>query len=215
MAEPLFPVFFKLAGRPCLVVGAGAVAASKISSLVEAGAVVTVVAPQASPEIERLANDGKIRWASRIFLPGDLDGVFLAIAATSDPTVNCLVFLESRQRGVLCNSVDDPPHCDFYFPSIVRRGDLQFAISTAGESPALAQRLRIELDESLDARLGKWLREIGELRREILASEPASEARKSLLHRLASHGAWEAWQSRQSTPAEITPEDSAPALVTR
>ncbi|HUO33656.1 MAG TPA: bifunctional precorrin-2 dehydrogenase/sirohydrochlorin ferrochelatase [Candidatus Acidoferrum sp.] len=215
MAQPLFPVFLKLAGRPCLVVGAGNVASSKILSLVEAGAVVTVVAPHASPEIEHLANDGTIRWASRIFLPGDLDGVFLAIAATSDPTVNLLVFLESRQRGVLCNSVDDPPHCEFYFPAVVRRGDLQFAISTAGESPALSQRLRIELDESLDDGLGDWLREIGERRREILASEPPSEARKLRLRGLASRESWEAWQAQKSSKQECVRENSAPVLVAR
>lgn len=215
MAENLFPIFLKLVGRSCLVVGAGTVAASKIHSLVEAGAGVTVVAPDAAEEIRQLASEGKIRWAARIFLPGDLDGIFLTIAATADPTVNRLVFLESQQRGVLCNSVDDPPHCDFYFPSIVRRGDLQLAISTAGESPALAQRLRIELEASLDARLGEWLRDIGELRREIVAAEPASDARKSWLHRLASRESWEAWQSRQQAPVEPSPQNSSSALATR
>ncbi|HTV59097.1 MAG TPA: bifunctional precorrin-2 dehydrogenase/sirohydrochlorin ferrochelatase [Verrucomicrobiae bacterium] len=219
MAENLFPIFLKLAGRSSLVVGAGEIAASKIRSLLDAGAHVTVVAPRAGEEIQQLAAVGKIRWAARIFLPGDLENVFLAIAATSDAEVNRLVFLESQRRGILCNSVDDPPHCDFYFPSVVRRGDLQVAISTAGESPSLAQRLRIELEASLDARLGEWLREIGELRREILAAVPASDARKSLLHRLASRESWEAWQRRQSVAesAEIhagDPEqDSSPVVV--
>jgi precorrin-2 dehydrogenase / sirohydrochlorin ferrochelatase len=215
MAEPLFPIFLKLAGRPCLVVGAGAVAASKIRSLLEAGAKVTVVAPHAAEEIQSLAAEGAIHWSARIFLPSDLEGIFLAIAATSDAEANRLVFLESQQRGVLCNSVDDPPHCDFYFPSVVRRGDLQVAISTAGESPALAQRLRVELETSLDARLAEWLRELGNLRRQILVSEPSSDARKSLLHRLASQESWEAWLSRQSSSVAPSSEENSPAEVTR
>lgn len=215
MAEPLFPIFVKLAGRPCLVVGAGAVATSKVRSLLEAGANVTVVAPHANEEIQRLASQNAIRLSARIFLPGDLEEIFLAIAATSDPEVNRLVFLESQQRGVLCNSVDDPPHCDFYFPSVVRRGDLQVAISTAGESPALAQRLRVDLEESLDARLGDWLRELGDLRRKILASEPSSDARKSLLIRLASQESWEAWLSHRSSSIPPAPEENCSAAVTR
>jgi precorrin-2 dehydrogenase / sirohydrochlorin ferrochelatase len=215
MAEPLFPIFVKLAGRPCLVVGAGAVAASKIRSLLEAGAKVTVVAPHAAEEIQSLASEGAIHWSARIFLPSDLEGIFLAIAATSDSEVNRLIFLESQQRGVLCNSVDDPPHCDFYFPSVVRRGDLQVAISTAGQSPALAQRLRVELETSFDARLAEWLRELGNLRRQILATEPSSDARKSLLHRLASQESWEAWLSRRSSSTAPPSEENSPVAVTR
>lgn len=218
MAENLFPIFLKLTGRPSLVVGAGEIAACKIRSLLDAGARVTVVAPNATKEIQALAAAGKIRWAARIFLAGDLEDISLAIAATSEAEVNRLVFLESQRRGILCNSVDDPPHCDFFFPSVVRRGDLQVAISTAGESPSLAQRLRMELEASLDERLGSWLREIGELRREILAAEPASSARKSQLHRLASRESWEAWQLRQSAdgivelPADVA-QGKPPAVA--
>lgn len=215
MPEPLFPVFLKLADRPCLVVGAGSVAASKIRSLLDSGARVTVVAPQANDEIQSLAADGAIHWSARIFLPSDLDGAFLAVAATSDAGVNRLVFLESQRRGVLCNSVDDPPNCDFYFPSIIRRGDLQVAISTAGESPALAQRLRLELEQSLDARLGDWLRQLGDLRRQILAAEPSSSPRKALLHRLASRESWEAWLSDRASAASSGSEEISPAAVAR
>lgn len=215
MTQNLFPIFVKLAGRPSLVVGAGAIASAKIHSLLDAGAAVTVVAPRANDEIQQLAGAGRIRFVSRIFLPGDLENIFLAIAATSDPEVNRLVFLESQRRGILCNSVDDPPHCDFYFPSVVRRGGLQVAISTAGESPSLAQRLRIELEASLDARLGEWLREIGDLRRKILAAVPSSDSRKSLLHRLASRESWEDWQARQNSRVASSPEKSSPAVVAR
>ena len=98
----------------------------------------------------------------------DIDGNFVVIAATDVPEINAEVYRESVARGILVNSVDDISHCDFFFGSIVSRGDLQIAISTAGESPALAQRLRREIDEQLPQDLGPWLRNLGELRREVL-----------------------------------------------
>jgi len=97
----------------------------------------------------------------------------------------------TQRRGILCNAVDDPPNCDFYFPAVVRRGDLQIAISTAGESPAFAQKIRRALEDALDVHLGDWLAAIGKIRRDILAAYPASEARKLALHVLASNGARE------------------------
>ncbi|WP_158748330.1 bifunctional precorrin-2 dehydrogenase/sirohydrochlorin ferrochelatase [Acidobacterium sp. S8] len=181
----LFPIFFKLDGRPCLVVGAGEIAESKIHSLLTADAQVTVVAPEAKPDLVELAQAGRFAWHQREFAPDDLEGIFLVVAATNVPEVNAGIFREARKRNIICNSVDDPPNCDFYFPSIVRRGDLQIAISTAGESPALAQQLRKEIDEQLPQDLGPWLKALGELRREILASMPAGEPRKQLLHELA------------------------------
>src|SRR5277367_1442207 len=185
MPAELFPAFIKLENRPCLVVGAGSIAASKIDSLLRAGARVTVVAPHAKPEVAALVAAGKIIWRRREFRASDLSGLFLSIAATSDNGVNRAVFLESQKRGILCNAVDDPPHCDFYFPAVVRRGDLQIAISTAGESPSVAQRFRREIEASLDLSLGNWLRFIGSLRRHVLANHPPSEERKKLLNLLA------------------------------
>lgn len=185
MPPALFPAFIKLAGRPCVVVGAGSVATSKITSLLECGAQVTVVAPQADETVARLSATRKLRWLPRKFAENDLARTFLVIAATSDPGVNRAVFREAQNRGILCNSVDDPPNCDFYFPAVVRRGPLQIAISTSGESPALAQRIRLEIEESLHESLGDWVEEIGKERRTILASTPPSEERKKLLHRLA------------------------------
>jgi len=185
MAANLFPAFLKLAGRPCLVVGAGNIAASKIASLLDAGAWVTVVAPRAAPRVRALALAGQIHWIEREFSAADLTGIFLAIAAASNKEVNRTVFLEAQCRGILCNAVDDPPNCDFYFPALVRRGKLQIAISTSGESPALAQRLRRELDACLDPSLGDWVERIGRRRRRILASQPPSRRRKEQLRRLA------------------------------
>jgi len=185
MHPSLLPIFVKLAGRRCLVVGAGAVASAKIAVLLDSGGRVTVVAPRASTAVQSLARQGQIVWHASEFSPEDLDGVFLAIAATSNPEINRAVFLESRRRGILCNSVDDPPNCDFYFSAVVRRGDLQVAVSTAGESPAVAQRFRQEIEELLDDCIGNWLRLVGELRRQIIATHPPSEERQRLLHQLA------------------------------
>lgn len=182
----LFPIFLKLAGRPCVVVGAGIIAESKIASLLEADAHVTVVAPYALPSVAELAAAGEVKWERREFEDADLDGMFLAVAGTNVPEVNRAVFSGAHRRGILCNAVDDPPYCDFYFPSVVRRGDLQIAISTAGESPALAQRLRKEINEQLPRDTGEWMQELGRLRREVMAAEPLGDERKWLLHQLAS-----------------------------
>ena len=187
----LLPIFLKLEGRPGLLVGAGNVALEKITSLLITGVRLRVIAPEAKAEVRQLAGEGKLEWVQRRFEPADLDGNFVVIAATDDPEVNATVYRESVQRGILVNSVDDPPHCDFYFGSVVRRGDLQIAISTAGESPAVAQRLRREIDEQLAADLGPWLKHLGRFRREILATHPAGEERKALLHRLAERSFFE------------------------
>jgi precorrin-2 dehydrogenase/sirohydrochlorin ferrochelatase len=182
----LFPIFLKLTGRPCIVIGAGEIAESKIDSLRAAEARVTVIAPVASARIVAMAEAGEIVWRRREYKQGDLAGQFLVFAATNNPAVNRAVFAEAEAAGILVNAVDDPPFCDFYFPSVVRRGELQIAISTAGASPALAQRLRKEIDALLPLDAGEWLAELGNLRREILQREPANAARRELLHQLAS-----------------------------
>jgi uroporphyrin-III C-methyltransferase/precorrin-2 dehydrogenase/sirohydrochlorin ferrochelatase len=181
----LQPIFLKLDGRPGLLVGAGNVALEKLNTLLSSGVRLRVIAPEVKAEIRAFAHEGKIELAERQFAVEDLEGNFVVIAATDDPEVNATVYRESVARGILVNSVDDPPHCDFYFGSVVRRGDLQVAISTAGESPAVAQQLRREIDEQLPDDMGPWLAQVGRLRREILATHPAGEERKALLHRIA------------------------------
>ncbi len=181
----LFPMFLKLTARPCVVVGAGGIAEGKIEGLLQAEARVRVIAPEALARVQAWAEAGEIEWVAREYREGDLQGAFLAVAGTATAAVNRAVYAEANTRGVLCNAVDDPPFCDFYFPSIVRRGELQVAISTAGESPALAQRLRKEINAALPLDLGEWLLELGRLRREVTAVEPIGEPRKQLLHELA------------------------------
>ncbi|HTV13223.1 MAG TPA: bifunctional precorrin-2 dehydrogenase/sirohydrochlorin ferrochelatase [Acidobacteriaceae bacterium] len=181
----LLPIWIRLERRPVLVVGAGTVALAKIESLRSTGAAITVVAPAAAPQFHELVENGEVSWHPRTFEPEDLDGAFLVIAATNDSEVNRTVYEEALRRNVLCNAVDDPPNCDFYFGSVVTRGDLQVAISTAGESPALAQHLRREIDEQLPHDLGPWLFELGKMRREIRTTAPAGPERNLLLHELA------------------------------
>ncbi len=182
----LFPMFLKLEGRPCLVVGAGTVAEGKIGSLLLAGATVRVVAPQANAAVLEWARTGVIRWEAREFSPLDLDNVFLVIAATSSNEVNESVFREAQRRDVLCNVVDHPQHCDFYYPAVVRRGQLQIAISTAGESPALAQRLRRELEIQFGPEYESWVEQLGKARSELFARDINPEERRRRLHELAS-----------------------------
>jgi uroporphyrin-III C-methyltransferase/precorrin-2 dehydrogenase/sirohydrochlorin ferrochelatase len=182
---PLLPIFLKLANRNCLLVGAGNVALDKIGSLLPTGLNLRVIAPNALPEIQQLAKEGELEWINREFSPSDLDNNFLVIAATDAPEVNAAVYRGCIERNIPCNSVDDIPNCDFFFGSVVSRGNLQIAISTTGESPAVAQRLRREIDAQLPQDLGDWLGNLGSLRREVLATHPRSEARKALLHQLA------------------------------
>jgi uroporphyrin-III C-methyltransferase len=181
----LLPIFLKLDGRRGLVVGAGAVALEKIGTLLRTGLRLRVVAPEAHPVIRQLAAEDRIELVERPFESADLDDNFVVIAATSSAEVNAAVYQGAVELGILANSVDDPPNCDFFFGSVVRRGELQIAISTAGESPAVAQRLRREIDEQLPEDLGPWLAEVGRLRREVLATHPPGEARRLLLHELA------------------------------
>jgi precorrin-2 dehydrogenase len=187
----LFPMFVKLEGRPCLVVGAGAIAEAKIPGLLEAGAKVRVVAPQANDAVAELARAGKVTWEQRAFQPSDLDSVFLVIAATSLYELNGQVFVKARERGILCNAVDDPENCDFYYGSVVRRGDLQIAISTAGHSPALSQRLRQELELQFGPEYSEWLRELGEKRAQLFSQGIDPEQRRQELHAVASRKAYE------------------------
>ena len=187
----LFPLFLKLEGRRCLVVGAGSIAESKITGLVGTGSEVVVVAPQARPEIQDLARRGKLEWRKREFEVADLDGMFLVVAATSSTAVHERIFQEATPRGVLCNIVDVPKLCDFYYPAIVRRGDLQIAVSTAGQSPALAQRLRKDLEEQFGVEYQDWLVELGRARDEMTAGDMSAEERKRRLHEMVTAAAFE------------------------
>jgi siroheme synthase-like protein len=187
----LFPVFLKLQKRPVLVVGGGSIAASKIPSLLQAGANVTVVAPELNDQLARQARKHAFTWLAKAFCPDDLDNKFLVVAATSLPGVNAAVFEEAERRQILCNAVDDIDHCHFYYGSIVQRGDLQIAISTNGKSPALAQRLRKELTEQFGPEYESWLDWLGAAREVLRSQSNEPEATKRWLHLLASRPSFE------------------------
>jgi precorrin-2 dehydrogenase/sirohydrochlorin ferrochelatase len=188
----LFPLFLKLEGRQCLVVGAGNVGEPKISGLLETGAHIRVVALEASPAVREWARSGKIDLEIRAFRSEDLDGAFLAVVATNSRSLNELVYREAQRRGVLCNVVDVPDLCDFFYPSVVRRGDLQIAISTAGQSPSLAQKIRQQLEKQFGPGYAAWVAELGETRKRIIASDLDKQRKLDLLHSLASREALEA-----------------------
>ena len=178
----LLPIFLKLDGRRCLLVGAGTVALDKIGSLLKTGLRLRVVAPDARPEVAHSPPKANSNGSSAASQPSDLDGNLPRHRRHRFARSQRGRLSRALERGILCNSVDDIPNCDFFFGSVVSRGDLQIAISTAGESPAFAQRLRREIDEQLPDDLGPWLEDLGELRREVLGTHPRGEERKLLLH---------------------------------
>ena len=143
-----YPVYLNLRGRRCVIVGGGTVAEGKISRLLDSGAEICVVSPDATPGIRQFVASGAVRWEQRRYRDGDLDGAFIAIAATNVREVNHRIFEDAEERGVMLNAVDDPPNCSFIAPSIVQRGPVTLAISTGGVSPALARKLRESLQTS-------------------------------------------------------------------
>jgi siroheme synthase-like protein len=188
----LFPIFVKLQGRLVVVVGGGEIASGKIDGLLRAGARVRVIAPEVHNSFAELIRNRRIEWVPRKFQAGDLSGVTLIIAATSAPGVNASVFRQAETRGILCNAVDDIENCHFYYGSIVQRGDLQIAISTNGKSPALAQRLRQELEQQFGPEYEVWLEWLGAARELLRAADGGgTERNKQMLHHLASKPMYE------------------------
>ena len=188
----LFPMFVKLEGRQVLVVGAGPIAEGKIAGLIETGAHIRVIAMRAVHQVMEWARDGRIELQLRPYSPNDLEGVFLAVVATSSPDLNESIYREATRVGVLCNVVDVPDLCDFYYPAVVNRGDLQIAISTNGQSPSLARRLREQLEQQFGPSYADWIAELGETRKIVLASNLDPERKRELLLSLASRDAAEA-----------------------
>jgi len=199
----LFPAFLKLTNRPCLVVGAGRVGEPKIASLLAAEAAVRVVAPEATEAVKQWARIGRLEWRPRCFESVDLDGNFLVVVATPRRELNDSIYREAQQRGVLCNVVDDPPRCDFYYPAVVNRGELQIAISTNGRSPALAQRLRQELEQQFGPEYEAWLEALGQRRQGLFELAIDSEERRRLLHNLVTRESLEEFVRGRSLLSKI------------
>ncbi|MGZ5376152.1 MAG: precorrin-2 dehydrogenase/sirohydrochlorin ferrochelatase family protein [Solirubrobacterales bacterium] len=148
LETPVYVACLMLKRRRCLVIGGGEVGLEKVEGLLACGGEVTLVSPEAVPELAEYASEGSIAWERRDYRPEDLEGAFLAIAATGDTEVNIAVYEEAERRAMLVNVVDVPPLCNFILPAIVRNGPLAIAISTQGASPALAKRMKREIAES-------------------------------------------------------------------
>ena len=162
-----YPVALNIKGRQCVVIGGGPIALRKVQALIESGAFVTVISPEVCLELARMMEDGKIRAELREFRTGDLKGCFVAIAATDNSEINRRVALEGREKSVLVNVVDDAALSDFIAPSIIRRGDMSIGISTSGQSPALARKLRLILESQFSEEYASLARLIGEVRAQV------------------------------------------------
>lgn len=191
-------MFVKLDGREVLVVGAGRVGEPKIRGLLPTGAQIRVVARQASEAVREWARNDEIILEERGFVPADLDNVFLVVVATSSPDLNAQIYREAQSRRILCNVVDVPERCDFYYPAVVQRGHLQIAISTSGQSPSLAQRIRQQLERQFGSGYTHWVAALGETRRKVLASSLNPERKRDLLQSLASAEAFDALIAAES-----------------
>ena len=164
-----YPVFIEMEGRRCLVIGGGRVAEGKVQGLLNAGAVVTVVAPDLTVALRELLDAGSISYEAREYVDGDLESYAICMAATDDGAVNGAVAAEGKRRRIWVNAADDPANCDFILPAVIRQGQVVVAASTGGASPALARRLREELTDFLSedyASLADLLNEVrSDLRR--------------------------------------------------
>ncbi len=173
-----YPVFLDLKNVPCLVVGGGQVGERKVKTLQSCGAKVFLISRDLTPYLAEEVGEGRIDLLSPVYQTGHLSGKFLVIGATDDPILNGKIGREARERGMLCNIVDKPQECNFILPSLVSRGDLTIAVSTAGKSPALAKKIRQDLEKEFNEIYGLYLELLGQIRNEILArrmSQPENQ----------------------------------------
>ncbi len=180
-----YPAYLDLRERPCLVVGGGRVAERKTLSLLEAGADVTVVSPSLTPKLRDLSSSGKITPIARPFEEKDLTGAFLVIAATNDPTVNAQVGRLCRKKHILVNVAAPPGESSFIVPSVVDRGALLISISTSGESPALAKRIRKELEREFGPEYDLFLQKMSILRSRLMTRVPDEGERSRIFQAIA------------------------------
>jgi precorrin-2 dehydrogenase/sirohydrochlorin ferrochelatase len=194
MTNPLYSMFLNLCGRTCVVVGGDEVAECKIRDLLDAGAKLRVIAPWVTTAIAEWSQADLLHWETRSFAAGDLRDAFLVVSV-ADSATNRQVFTEADARQIFCNAVDDTEQCSCFAPAVVRRGPLQIAISTAGRSPALAQRLRQEMEEQFGPEYAPWVEELGEKRQRLFQySQLDRERRRAILHEQASAAAFKTFR---------------------
>jgi precorrin-2 dehydrogenase/sirohydrochlorin ferrochelatase len=189
-----YPVFLDIAGKPVIVIGGGNIAHQKVVGLLKASAELTVVSPDLNQEMASLAAGGRFRHVERDYEPGDLEGYLLAFVATDDRSVNATVAAEGKERRVWVNAVDDPPYCDFIMPGIAQQGNLIVAVSTSGTSPAMARKMREEIETFLTEDYALMLELAAEVRAELrekgmlVDSEVWNKALDNDLRRLLAEG---------------------------
>lgn len=169
MCKSYYPIFLDLKGKKAVVVGGGVVAQRKIDTLLEHGAEVSVISKALTADLDEEVRAGRIRLLGEEFQETHLDGVFMVIAATDDTDLNRRVSRAAQKRGLLVNAVDQPDDCNFIVPSSLKRGDLRIAVSTSGKSPALARKVRVELESHFGPEYELFLNLMGRVRKEILA----------------------------------------------
>jgi precorrin-2 dehydrogenase/sirohydrochlorin ferrochelatase len=201
-----YPVFLSLEGRTVTVIGAGKVARRKVDFLVEAGARVRVVGPSAEDALLDLSDEGKIELVPRPYVRGDLEGAWLAFAATSDTEVNLQVWEEAQSAGIPVNVATGPNLCDFTVPSMVRRGDLCIAISTGASSPRLARRIRERLEEEFGAEYEPFLEILSKAREKIVASDRTEEEKRKTFDALLESAILDLLQTGKEPEAQALAE---------
>lgn len=179
-----YPVYIQLREQPCVVIGGGKIAEGKVEGLLAAQAYVTVISPNLTPRLYELEEEKQITYISRTYQPGDLTDAFMVICATDQAEINHQVWQEATANRQLVNVVDDTPRCNFIAPSILRKGDLTIAISTSGNAPALAVRLKEHLQQELGPEYERFLELAGELRAPLARHVPDFETRKALWYEL-------------------------------
>jgi precorrin-2 dehydrogenase/sirohydrochlorin ferrochelatase len=179
-----YPINLDIKSRKVLVVGGGGVGSRKVKTLLSCGARVTVVSHEVSAQLQALAASGEIRLEQRSYQSDDLDDMFLVIGATNDEKLNRQISSDAEQLNTLCNIADRPEVCNFILPSIVHRDDLVITISTSGKSPALAKKLRKDLEKQFGEEYGKLLRLMGAIRKKLLRQAHEPEAHKPIFEQL-------------------------------
>lgn len=179
-----YPVYLNLIDRQCVVIGGGLIAQGKVEGLLEARAAVTVVAPDLTQPLQDWLAARRFTYIERAYQPGDLAGAFLAISATDDRDVNQQVWQEATERNIPVNVVDDPPHCNFIAPSIMRKGDLTVAVSTGGKAPVMAVRLREQIEKMVGDEHARFLELAGTIREPLAKRYPSFAQRKALWYQL-------------------------------
>jgi precorrin-2 dehydrogenase / sirohydrochlorin ferrochelatase len=180
----LFPISLNLTAKRVVVIGGGTVAERKVQSLLDGGAKITVISPELTPGLVKLADAGRLHLQRRKYTAGDCQGATLVLSATDDEQVSRAVWQEATEAGILINTADQPAFCDFMMPAVLRRGDLTVAVSTAGSSPVLAGRLRDEIGKVLGAEYEQLIELLAAARPEIRSRVPHEEDRKALYHRI-------------------------------